>query len=244
MDRNQALEQLEVVRSESDLSDPELANAINALEDDISVRQELDRRLELDQTIASVMQQVQPPAELRDRLHAACQSSTGKIPATSPKSSRRKILAVAATAAIALLAGFLLIPNQVQVSFSQIVQTAPRGSAEVARLAANANDDSFEPSNLPLRLQRLQRDLPSVGWSPESGKDATSLVVAGRGWVLVATPRERVREMPNGTTVGGVTDGFAYKAWENSDFVYVLFVPGGKKDVDRVYNRMFQTIAV
>jgi hypothetical protein len=239
MNRREALEQLEVVRSKSDLTDSELAGAIDALEDDAPARQEFDRRLMLDQAIATEMRQVEVPVGLRANLLAACDSQNQPAAKARPK-SRRKLFAVVAVAALALLAGFFLLPGKPTVSFSQILSSAPRDSAEIEQL-----DQDFRLENMPVALERLLRNRPSVAW-PEAQNESTSVVVAGRNWVLVVTPEDQIDDVPNlndGATVGGVDSGFAYQAWGNEGFVYVLFVRGTKRDLDRVYNREFATAA-
>lgn len=250
MDRNKALEQLESVRNESDLTDPQFAEALAALEDDAAARQEFDRRLQLDGRIASAMLDVEVPDGLREKLVAVCDGGTVATPekvAPQSKSSRRKWLGVLASLAAIVVLAVLVFPKKPTVSFDQLVEFGPRENEDIRRLQldAESNPMPFQIAKAPVWFDRHRDANLSVAWPSESmpfegQTDATSEVIVGAGWVLIATPKQTVSNVPNLTALGSrVSAGYAYKAWQDERFVYVLFAKGDKGAVDRAFNVVY-----
>lgn len=255
MDRTRALEQLEVVRPDSDdLNAPELAAAIAALEDDVQARQEFDRRQELDGKIAAAMQSVEPPAGLKEKLLAATTAdvhaaNNPKIEKSKPRTNRRAALISALTLCLAVAAGFALLKGDPKVNYNNIVNFAPRDIEDVANLATASSELPETPElELPLLLAR-KKLAPQLAWPnedsmPPSGPNTpTSLIMGRANWVIVVTPREQVIEPPpfdkQGTFGGTLASGHVFETWQDKDFVYVLFVKGDKQDLNRVRRREF-----
>ncbi len=249
MDPEKALEKLEVLRvNTDDWSDPELADALEAIEQHPDARRELQRRLEFDLRIAAAMSNVDVPPNLRDRLLTAVANEGlptdqpgAPHPAPTPVAHRavaRRLLL--ATTAIALLAtlGVWLWGRGSTIEYSTLVRSAPRNPADVLQQARASETSAAPVTNVPVWLQR-KTGVVRTGWS-NSG--VTSLVVASRHWVLIVTPRERVAAKPDfhaGGTFGGQDGQYAYRAWQDEQFVYVLFVRGQKREADRVWLREF-----
>jgi hypothetical protein len=249
MDRRNALEKLEIVRHDSDdLSDSELADAIAALDQDPAARQEFDRRLQLDAKIATAMQAVEVPAGLKDKLLAATTATNvAPEPVKSPKRSRRGFLvAMTSVAAAAIAVLVFLQQGPTKVSYHGIVQQAPR---DVPATPWPAVTHDFNLPNWLVRKPRTSQQLwPSESAPLDGQTEPTSVAVAGRSWVLIVTPLDRVEGAPNfgpGGTLGSgkLSTTHHYQAWQDTDFVYVLFVKGSQNDLDAVYQREFRGTA-
>lgn len=261
MDRKQALEQLEVIRSGSDdWSDPELADALAALEGDPEARRELDRRLQLDAKIADALKDVDVPSDLKERLVAAVISeSQHPAPAAAPtnqpgaaqpsdppktrRRSRRQFVSTALAIGVIAAVSVWLLQEEPTVSYLTIRDAAPRDAAAViSQATATVRDATPVPElNLPVAISRIP-GTARIGWTaPDS--EVASLVLARANWVLVVTPREQVVDVPDleaGGTVGGNRNGYWHGAWRDEQFVYVLFVKGQRRDFENVWQRQFR----
>ena len=249
--RKKALEQLEVVRPDSgDLNAPELADAIAALEDDAVGRQEFDRRQEFDGRIATVMQSVEPPAGLKEKLLAATSADVHAAPGepkvSKPRTNRRAALISALTLCLTVAVGFALLPGTPHITYDAIVDFAPRDVETLEKLAtAPTTDNQSLDLELPVWLTRMKLT-PQLAWPredsmpPDGPDEATSLVMGRTNWVLVVTPSDQIDGAPSfnnqGTLSRSLGSGVYQGAWKEEQFVYVLFVKGDKRTFDSVRN--------
>ena len=184
MDRRNALQKLEIVRHDSDdLSDPELSDAIAALDQDPAARQEFDRRLQFDARIASAMQAVHVPAGLKEKLLAAAMATTTTVapqPAKSPNRSRRGVLLATASVAVIAIAAFAFLrQGSATVSYHGIVQQAPR---DVPATPWPAVTHDFNLPNWLVRKPRTSQQLWPSESAPFDGQtEPTSVAVAEGG---------------------------------------------------------------
>ena len=265
MDRRQALEQLEVVRPDgNDLSDPDLADAVTALDADPVARQEFDRRLEFDAKIAAAMRDVEPvqvPADFKAKLvamAAANETATADVPDTHPvkptsRRSRRKLLVAALSLSAAAVIAVALMPGTTTVSYDAITANAPCDYDAVYGEATGSYANAISPPTVKLNalLKRRLGKPPAIAWPSklhplDGNTKPTSAVYAGKSgrttWVLVVTPREQVTDAPGfqaGGTIGGMrTPTVAYGGWEDADHVYVLFVSGSQRKFNQVKSEL------
>lgn len=252
MNQWEALKKLDCVRPDSDdLSDPEFADAVKALDGNPAARQEFNRRLELDVRISAAMQDVAVPDGLHERLMQLTTGTPGNTATTDSSSatparrSRRWILAGTLTAAAVLVAGIFIFRSgdPQTIPFDVIVANAPGTAQQVAEEAARTTRlPDWTPPRWLTRMMN-QPGIESAGWTPEGFSDPLAIAVAGPDWVLVVAPRERVAGADNLAAASTFTrQGCAVGAWDDSRFVFALFVNGTEHDLRRVQRR-FQASA-
>lgn len=257
MDRQRALEQLEVVRANSDdMSDSELAAAVTAMDSDPSARQEFERRLQLDQKIGAEMRKVAVPEGLREKLLAAIAEPPAQIAPVenvSIRYSRRPLLIGALSMALLVAAGVAFRWMGPMVSYDEIVDAAPRNGDQIAKLMGDSASGELSLGfDLPGWLARKEI-AQQMTWPNENSRLAngssksTSYVCGGGGWALVVTPLSAVTDLPGfdkGGTISKALGPALYQgAWRDEQYVYVLFVAGGKRDFDRLRTRLVGTTA-
>lgn len=239
MDTKKALEKLESVRPDSqDLLDPEFGDAAALVEADADLEAVFHQRQNLDRQIGDVMQDVEVPVGLKERLLASV-GSQPVVPIVPPKttkpgSSRRIWMATATVAgvAVAVVVGlFFMQPPPLGLADLEELN-----AAEIASLPLSSVDDvQVSPS-----VGRLI-NIPSHEWKSDS--DVYSFPCNGRQCVLVVIPVDAadVKILTRAGTVL-LRSGYSMAGWtegaDDNRVVCVLLVSGDENALERVEERL------
>lgn len=271
MDCQTALEHLDCVRPNSgDLDLPEFAEARAHLAECAACQAEYDSRQHFDCEVSRIAADVAVPASLRMSLLAAVSDSVADFAESEPDASQeanfrpaadesaplkriRLIASLSACLLIAAVSAALWKPGSTQLSIATIQSELNLNLPKVTF------DDAF-PVDLPpswigqpgLRVSETLSGLDLDDRAGHDGAAAYFAFSAGRvapiRGVLVAIPADRISELPAATIfrrapVAYPQTGVVSVAWQEGDLVYLCFVPGDTRLLERLQRGMTGTAA-
>jgi hypothetical protein len=237
MDTNKAVEQLESVRPDSnDLSAPEFQDAITAIEADADLELAFHQRLDADRRIGEVMQDVNVPAGLKERLLSSVVRENFEEPVVvdsvvKPNRSLKFLwLTVAATVVGAGLLGIWLSDSS-QLTLADL-EKVPVSASVIDKLPVFDSFDLTNSATVTLLAPRKSRSWNSTGTQ-------TALIhfmCKGRACVLLVVPTDSAStELTSARTVM-LNGKYAMRGWHEArgTLVCVLVVEGNQTDLRAV----------